>query len=539
MWDQLTRRLLRTIVFDEELPDVSSERIDRLPEILRANRVPLAVLPAAAALAADAPAIDGLLKDHREQYYSQLCAYSQVAEAWSQAGVDAVLIKSPGYFPYTSSNLDVLVHPDIHADAAAVLAQLGYAEVPIAREPHKLLFRRLVAPHLGFPIHLHTAVAWINRFLDADHVLSNRRASPGCPPIVYPSPENVLLITTAHWLFEDKQLSLRDILHVYQSLRDGADWAVAGETASASGWGAAFRVAVNLYAEAARILDFAPLAAAFPAPTPVPRHLRAIVRQADGAQTLPLRIPRWTTKGVQIAKSIRDPSLPPLARVADAVRVVGYAARAKLPSIRNGPFVPVALSGPDGSGKTTLARALQEFLEREVGVGASYEWIRVGTSPALDALRRAIRIAAPRARSRAGGGSPSGDTGRGAQALEQAWTYAVFADALSRLWLRRLRLRAKGGIHIFDRDAIDTAVDLQAMYGFRHAWLAPALAPSPAVQIILGPGRDGRDAGSAVAGPGTYERYFGSADHIIAERDDLGLLVHRVAQIVLASYVGG
>ena len=55
--------------------------------------------------------------------------FAEVARAWSDVGIPSVLIKSPGYIPYTNSNVDVLVPTHQMSEAHRIMLELGYLEL--------------------------------------------------------------------------------------------------------------------------------------------------------------------------------------------------------------------------------------------------------------------------------------------------------------------------------------------------------------------------------------------------------------------------
>ena len=553
MWSDINLRLASALLFEGEVPAGLSRRdLSSLIPLLRGNRVPVALLPRASELVDidSSGTVAQYFASEKERYDRQLAAYLEVAAAWVSEGIEGVLIKSPGYFPYTSSNVDVLVPTDRALEACRILEGLRYAELSRFREPYKRLFRRSDQPYLGFPIHVHTAVAWINRFLTGAEVLRERRRSGDSDLLLYPSPENVFVITTAHWLYEDKELTLRDVYHASQAVSDGVEWNAVRRRADGGGWRQSLEFAFSLYAITAERFGARAFRAKLPASELKGVLLSRELERASRRTSTPVRLSKPLLKALHLAKTATDPKLSPAAMLQELSLVVFFAAHAKLPSARNGVPVVVSLSGPDGAGKTTLARALQDLLEREVGVAAWYHWQRLGTSSWLDSLRpaatsllRASRTAPPLGAD--GAGVPPGRAKlllRGRPRLRAAWSSLLLADFLLRLWTARSRCRLVGGIHIFDREAIDAAVDLEAFYGFGHPRLVVGLAPSPTVQILLKPSDwdGGREAPTAPAtGDGEilelYRQYEQRADAVMTAREPIESLLDRAARLVVTA----
>jgi len=102
-----------------------------------------------------------------------------------------------------------------------------------------------------------------------------------------------------------------------------------------------------------------------------------------------------------------------------------------------------------------------------------------------------------------------------------------------------------GGIHIFDRYAVDAAVDLEAIYRLSNARFVIALTPAPGMQILLKPAADcvpspPEDALPAVLDDGLlelYGRHANLADAIVEGRQPLEAVRDQVAELVVQGFV--
>jgi len=157
----------------------------------------------------------------------------------------------------------------------------------------------------------------------------------------------------------------------------------------------------------------------------------------------------------------------------------------------------VALSGLDGSGKSTQARLLADSLER-IGIPTACEWAKLGEDRRLWKLRSAgKRLVAVL---EGGPGPKEGESAQGSagpRAADSApvvqWGWAALAAA-SNVWtLRRQvrRYRGKADVIVYDRYVLDTAAHLRWRYGLRGAPLVlleravAAVAPKPLAAFYL------------------------------------------------------
>lgn len=479
------------LTFGRSIPsDLEPIDMQKLISLLRRNRVPVAVLLESPTLQEllQYPEFATFVQQERERYGYALAAYSEIYTAWTQADIKAVLIKSPGYFPYTSDNVDVLVPASQAEQAKKILQDLGYVELPHVREPHKWLFRKIKGLHISFPIHLHTGVAWINSFLTDAEVLGSCRPAHKDAEIIYPSAEHVLMITTAHWLFEDKELKLRDLYHASLGLSHCIDWEYIWSAALLRGWQDELHWGLRLYDLISQWFNIRELSERLPVLSErhLPRILAVYSRRLGQRQpVLPLKLSKVLCKGLHFRKTLRDQTLTMGKKLKELYWLTHYAVYVKSQLLRRTRYLTVALSGPDGSGKTTLARNLQALLNT-FGLRARYDWIRLGSSRGLEVIKMPLSLYAQSA-SRPPAASPTFYKHflLSHPHLRNFWGYVLAGDFLTRLWLRLFWAKMRGGIHIFDRYAVDAAIDLAVIYKFAPARWVAKLAPKPALGVLL------------------------------------------------------
>ncbi|HYO61012.1 MAG TPA: hypothetical protein VEU29_03850, partial [Actinomycetota bacterium] len=497
---------------DERVPlDDAAAR--PLVETLERNKVPVATLPASAhleELEATAAGAEYVTR-HRKRYARLRSGFEEVARAWRDDDVPFVLVKSTGAFPYTSDNVDVLVPQWMEAPARQRLAGLGFTELAHLREPFKRYFALLEDRARGSDVHLHTEIAWISKFLSGSAVADGREAGDDVWA-AYPSATHSLLIVTGHWFYEDKEMKLRDVQAMAAALRRGVDWDDAWRTAGTYGWDRGFRLGLEVYDEAVRRHGFdAPLADPLRTMPGRARPSRFAARVLDASDGFPVRFSRLKGKALHYLKTWEDRTLGPAAKVGETALVTKFAAQVKTPA---GPLVDslvVTCSGPDGSGKTTTAKAAIERLE-SFGLPAHYHWMRVGDSRFLDLVKAA---AGPLVGAPSGGGGGAGGPAEmktmlsGRDRLRAAWGWVLALDFLARAWGKTARARLQGGVHVFDRHAVDAAVELEAVYGFGHAGFVAAAAPDADLRVLLtARGADLATRGDSPLAPAALETFL-------------------------------
>jgi hypothetical protein len=169
--------------------------------------------------------------------------FSRIKDKLSKNGVEFMLIKSDGSFPYESDNIDVLIKPDRLREVVRLLKNAGYSEIVGAREPHKFLFRKMHTLD-ELPLHIHTRVEWEGtQFIDSRDLWERSKFSNGDDGFSVPSPEDCILITAAHLFFENHEIKLDDLLKIDSKIRDySVNWDYVFDHAQRLHWNDAFHL---------------------------------------------------------------------------------------------------------------------------------------------------------------------------------------------------------------------------------------------------------------------------------------------------------
>lgn len=397
MW-RLAGAALQGEVEVAALPDADQHA---LLAFLQANKVPLFVTHSTnpdAPSTCVVPALEtrtlaAALEGERERCDRQRGAYVEAAHALKAAGIPTVLFKSIGSYPYTSSNVDVLVPAGAMDRAVAVLTGLGHHEIVHYWEPNKRLLHKFVGTDSAVSIHLHEKVAWIVlAFLDME-VLWARARSTDDPDVVHPAPEHVVAALLAHTVYETNKVGLGDVWKVRQAASaPGFDWGEVVRIATARSWLPGLALARYWYGVAERTAfgDSALLDPTWREPLPaIPAAEVATIDAAIAQGRWPVRLSKKITKRYFFRKLLRENRRSPGQKLWDLIGVARQLTWGRA-GMRRRPTPLICMCGIDGSGKTSHAEAVRTVLER-CEVPSLRVWMRGGYSPAVEWLKRTLR----------------------------------------------------------------------------------------------------------------------------------------------------
>jgi len=459
------------------------------------------------------PLADFVARD-RAVYQLQREEFERIRVAFAAEGVDTMVFKSTGAAPsfhYLSSNLDILVPDGKARTGRRALNGLGYVELLNVEEPRKFLFRRFPGDGSSFAFHLHEVVGWGVPFLDNRMVWSRARHPEDDPDILIPGVSEGLLVTLAHWFYEDKALSLGNLLLTAHALRTMNEaLAEPASHARRRGWEEGFWGALHVADDAWRYLfDEALLSAEQRgemdrAPARYAKiRARVLPLVTYGTGDVPARIPFRANKVAYYRKVMHDKTRAVERKAVDVIDTLLWAVRWKL-HIRSQPPLLVTFSGIDGSGKSLHAERLRHVFDT-CDVRVRLIWARGASSKGAGTMIRAGK----RVLGSAGGapGDSGGDAHAGtrteAERFEERrrrlrnplarWAFSVvFATDLVRpyVWQTR-RAMLNGQVVICDRYICDALVDYALFTGTDPAnpplalKLLHALTPRPHVAVTL------------------------------------------------------
>jgi thymidylate kinase len=477
-----------------------------IAEILSINSVPLAYLDGRTDSSLS-PLFESVefsreVERHRHKCGQWKEAFDAVRDLFLSNEVDYIFIKSPSLFPYTSGNLDVMVRERDFAKAGQLLERAGFVELRNIREPHKYLYKRLHCGKEVIAVHLHSRIFWGATFVDPDTAWS-RSGGQGLFDDVVPSlsPEDCLLTTFAHSFYENSAIRLLDLCIAKHLVDSGkVEWSYLRRAAKDARWEEGLHLSVLAYERLHQAVFGGPL---FPQDVLQDARQfarrRVLLRRAgrgleDARATLPFYLPLATTKFLGYKKVLQSREFGGIhRRMAHLAKLLTEVLVIHILKVNLQKGMLIALSGIDGSGKTSYARALVEALGN-CGLKASHVWTRVGSQKGFQTLakrwtRKAVRSDSP------ADSLPAAERFQKTRAmLRQGWRSRVWKAVnlidLCLFYNLALRLRLlKRQVVVCDRYVPDIFVDLH-VYDERTpgtVWLRLLrhCLPRPAINILL------------------------------------------------------
>ena len=332
----------------------------------------------------------------------QRSEWAKVREAFLKNSIESMLIKSVGSFPYKSSNVDVLIRECDRKPAEIILKDMGYIQLHNVEEPYKTLFRMFAGGEPTSVIHLHNKVAWMNPFHEEELLWARYRHWSEDYLINTPSREDSILILTAHWFYEDKEIKLSDIQNICACLMKGElDWEYMIAVAGKRGWldGFYFGLLVQSFVEkklyGKSLIESDQLEEMKLA---LPMWMRTYFKNKVYSQKieLPFKLQKIFGKSLHFVKTLKDNTTTPAKKIYEMI-VVAHGSlfvvlfeKLKV-NIRYQPAMLIAVSGVDGSGKSTYAAILADILDL-CELRKRIVWSRVGSSNFLKPFSKMASI---------------------------------------------------------------------------------------------------------------------------------------------------
>ncbi|MFH1754370.1 MAG: hypothetical protein ABIA59_01590 [Candidatus Latescibacterota bacterium] len=474
---------------EESPPDLTAQEAEKMAALLAWNHASLLPLARRCRSELDASLLLPYVKQEELLFKRLRAEFERVNLEFENKAIRTVFIKSTGLypsFPHLSSNLDVMVPRERGDEARKTLRELGYIELINAEEPKKFLFRRFVANESSFTFHLHEQVGWGVPFVDSKAVWQNARPAPDDAGVCIPGPVEALLITLAHWFYEDKALSLGNVFVTGNAIRNlpcPLDEAAKG--ASVRGWQAGFHAALKIFNQSWQHL-FGVYFLNEAVMSELDEHLEkerfirsAILSKARYLQKMPATVPFGANKIIYYRKIIGDTRRSPGQRIKDVFLTLVWAFHLKAHVRSQKPFL-IAASGCDGSGKTVHVNYLAEAFQT-CGLRTRVIWSRGGSSGLMSMfIRAAKKLISQRAKNESMPGTrgpgPAKEAGENAKVMSRRknlqnpflrFLYSVlYSIDLSLVYCIKTRIHLwLGNAVICDRYLADAQVDFAMTSG--------------------------------------------------------------------------
>jgi hypothetical protein len=370
---------------------------------------------------------------------------------------------------------------------------MGYVRNTYRPERYKRLYVLLKGSQWDHTFHLHAAVGWYSKFVDADLLFSDARdgAEAG---VRLPRAEVGLAVNGCHAVYEDAKVKLIE-LHKIRHLarRHPIDWPWMWEKVRHRGFASGLALCLLILDAQFRRLAGKPLWD--------PERLADIESHLDGLDgtrahwlghvrgrelPVPYGISKYFARRMLLAQTARTKLFSFPQKVGTVALILRQGVN-QVARIWYQPPLLVAVGGADGCGKTTqierVARALDVF-----EVDSQRVWIRIGDSPLLNFLKSPLRR---RLKAEVPAGDQTSEQGVFKSRLMIAlWPPVALADYLIRWYAAALWVWAHQRMVLADRYQADALVDLAMRCGpgvLKNRWIAAVLRllPRPRPAFVL------------------------------------------------------
>ncbi len=387
---------------------------------------------------------------------------------WDKENIDYIFHKSVGSFPYMSDNLDVLVRTTDFKKAGQILTQLNYVSLRNIQEAHKEFYRKFNADKSFVPMHLHERVCWVVPYENIDHLWKNYVQATHDPIVFHPSPDDSVLILTAHCFLEDHVVKFFDILFVKKNINPNTDYEYIYRTAQEMHWAKSLHTAFIIFQHLYMQLFNEPL---FPEKV-IDRAWKEIEDSKWISNKLkndilkrniemPFKIPHLWTRQHTALRELNDPSFGNIFQRLYQI-FSGLADRfihLKL-KMKNHPGCFISFSGIDGSGKSSHIKALHNAFST-CEIKSRVIWGRAGSTPLISLILKFRRLFT-NSKSADKTTSPSTQQYKSPLSL-WFWRKLNVLDLILFCFFKATLPKLSGKVVIADRFIYDSIIDMEAL----------------------------------------------------------------------------
>lgn len=305
-----------------------------------------------------------LLKDRHDEYL-------KLKGKFDEHEIPLILFKSDGKFTYRGSDLDAMVRAEDTELIRSIMAHFDYYELPmrIGSEPSKLAYRHVYANKEFYDIEFYQNVVWFVHFADADLLFKRSAQSDKDENITLLSPEDRLISTLAHSIFQQKAFLLSDLVHLRKSLRNctvDIDYVYA--ITARKGWLKGLQWGVSVVSKIEKeVWGDSVLKKAWENKLPL----------RDESKTY-YKIPSSITRTFFIRKIFTNKDRNPAQKAHDLYMVLKKFIESRIYGQRRRLFV--TFSGIDGSGKSGLIEYVKEIFQKQEFPAPIIIWTRIDSN---------------------------------------------------------------------------------------------------------------------------------------------------------------
>mgnify|MGYP005855301097 CR=1 FL=1 len=319
----------------------------------------------------------------KEKFYWRR-EYIKISNRLIENGIRIYLFKTYGPFPFWSGNIDCIVREDLFKDACKIIKDSGMIRIPTLDEPYKVIFKKFLNGRAIFPIHLHSRISWHSTYVRGEVATSKEWRIDSSPNIAISGKDVIVASNLAHAFIENSCIRIIDLQVIDKVLSDENVWTDAVRIAESENWTNELLMSAILHNSVAKKCyeDDKPLFGnienIFTELKLKDRLLNKFIRRIESEPlALPLKVPWSITKSRILLRSLKKKQRQGYNEDEDFLDIILQYIRRKL-SDQEIKGMIISISGPDGSGKTTLSRGLQAILS-ELGITADIIWSRYGT----------------------------------------------------------------------------------------------------------------------------------------------------------------
>lgn len=366
---------------NDNLDNITVNDIEKIRKYIKYNKISLVNLsPEITTIIKNNVALKQIYEEQKLRLEYILRTFEIIKKQFIAEKIPFIFIKSPGYFPLFSDNLDIIINPKNSIKAKKILEKNNYFELFKWSEPFKAYYRKYENTSEILSIHLHEKVAWDgNIFLDHDFCFNDAQEMNSLPGYYMPGVENSIIITLAHSLYENKYILLGDyqkILYLFKN--QNVDISKVLKRVKQYNWEDGFKYIIQKYLNIEKSWGVENGINCFF--NKKYSHSHTIVNKY-----FPYKINKYKSRGLFICKMLRDEAVPVQKKIKWTIGTFSLAIKRKFKismqsqfKVRQTAFI-VSFSGVDNSGKTTLAQSVEKIMN-DCDFKTVYLWNRVGSS---------------------------------------------------------------------------------------------------------------------------------------------------------------